>query len=251
MTRRQKQKTRSPKQEWIPPADRNRPKPIGLDQLITINPLTHNQEEAFNAWDDGHHLALVGSAGTGKTFLAIYMALELVMDKSTPYDSLKILRSIVPVRDPGHLPGTVDDKIEIFNAPYKAICTELFESPTAYDRLVDNDYISFESTSFIRGVTMDNTIIVVDEIQNLNFHELDSVITRVGQDTRIIFSGDYNQSDFKSKHESDGINKFLSIIERMNSFRTIRFTWEDICRSDFVRDYIMTKEWMETEGELK
>jgi predicted ribonuclease YlaK len=188
--RRQKQKPRSShksnvqQEQWVAPRERDRPKPISLDQLITIDPLSKNQEDVFTSWDEGYHLALVGSAGTGKTFLAIYMALELVMDKSTPYDSVKILRSIVPVRDPGHLPGTLDDKIEIFNAPYKAICSELFESPTAYGRLVENKYVSFESTSFIRGVTIDNAIIVVDEMQNLNFHELDSVITRVGQDQR-------------------------------------------------------------------
>lgn len=218
---------------------------IRIDDLLTIEPITDHQHQAFNAWREGDHLALMGTAGTGKTFLAMYLALEEVLDRSTPYDQLIIVRSVVPTRDVGYLPGSLEEKLDAFTGPYRAAAGEMFEDNKAYEKLIHNDYLKFESTSYIRGVTFDHSIILVDECQNLNFHELDSVITRVGQGTKIIFSGDYNQSDFKSDRDKKGINTFLQILDQMKNFSVINFTWEDIVRSDFVRDYIMTKEWMD------
>ena len=217
---------------------------IRLDDLITVDPITDKQREAFLSWKEGDHLALTGTAGTGKTFLAMYLALEEVMDKSTPYDKVQIIRSVVPTREVGYLPGTLEDKLNAFTGPYRAICTELFNDVKAYEKLTHNGYIAFDSTSYIRGVTYDNCIIVVDEMQNLNFHELDSVFTRIGQATKIIFCGDYHQSDFKQEKDKQGVNTFLEILDNMRHFSIISFGWEDIVRSDFVRDYIMTKEWM-------
>ena len=217
---------------------------IRLDNLITVDPITDKQREAFLSWREGDHLVLTGTAGTGKTFLALYLALEEVMNKSTPYDKVQIIRSVVPTREVGYLPGTLEDKLNAFTGPYRAICTELFTDVKAYEKLVHNGYIGFDSTSYIRGVTYDNCIIVVDEMQNLNFHELDSVITRIGQATKIIFCGDYHQSDFKQEKDKQGVNTFLEILDNMRHFSIISFGWEDIVRSDFVRDYIMTKEWM-------
>ena len=217
---------------------------IRIDDLITIDPITPRQTEAFQAWRDGDHLAMVGTAGTGKTFLGMYLALEEVMDKASPYEQVCIIRSVVPTRDVGFLPGTLEEKLNTFTGPYRSAAAELFRDNRAYDKLVHNKYITFESTSYIRGVTYDSCILLVDEMQNLNFHELDSVITRVGQGTKIIFCGDYYQSDFKNNSEKQGVNKFLDILSNMQHFSIINFSWEDIVRSDFVRDYIMTKEWM-------
>ena len=166
------------------------------------------------------------------------------MDKGTPYDTVRIIRSVVPTREIGFLPGTLEEKLDAYTGPYRSATTHLFEDEKAYDKLVSNGYISFESTSYIRGMTYDNSIVVIDEAQNLNFHELDSVITRIGNCSKIIICGDYRQSDFKNDREKQGINQFLSILEHMKDFSVITFTWEDIVRSDFVRDYIMTKEWM-------
>jgi len=217
---------------------------IRLDTMDTISPATPHQQEAWNAWRDGDHLALTGTAGTGKTFLGIYFALEEIMDKSSPYETLHIIRSVVPTREIGYLPGSVEEKLNAYTGPYRAATAELFNDERAYDKLVHNNYITFESTSYIRGITYNNSIVLVDEMQNLNFHELDSVITRVGQGTKIIFCGDYYQSDFKQDKDKSGVNQFLSILENMKHFSHIQFGWEDIVRSDFVRDYIMTKEWM-------
>ena len=218
---------------------------IRIDDLITLNSITHGQEIARDAFRDGDHLALVGSAGTGKTLLGMYLALELVMDKSTEFERLHIIRSVVPTRDVGYLPGTVEEKLNAYTGPYRAAASFLFDyDHKAYDKLVHNGFLKFESTSYIRGTTYDNCIILVDEMQNLNFHELDSVITRVGTNSRIIFSGDYYQSDFKTNSDKSGINTFLKILEQLRNFTIVEFTWEDIVRSDFVRDYIMTKEWM-------
>ena len=217
---------------------------IRLDQMDTISPITPQQENAWKAWRDGDQLALTGTAGTGKTFLAMYLALESVMDKSTPYETVHIIRSVVPTREIGYLPGSVEEKLNAYTGPYRAATAELFNDPKAYDKLVHNNYITFESTSFIRGITYDSSIILVDEMQNLNFHELDSVVTRVGQATKLILCGDYHQSDFKQEKDKTGINIFLEIVANMRNFSIINFGWEDIVRSDFVRDYIMTKEWM-------
>lgn len=217
---------------------------IRIDNLRTIQPQTEAQKEAYDAWREGDNLAMVGTAGTGKTFLGLYLALEEVMDKSTPYDSVRIIRSAVPTREVGFLPGTIDEKLDAFTGPYRAACTDLFEDERAYEKLVHNKYIQFESTSYIRGVTFDNTIVLVDEMQNLNYHELDSVITRIGHCSKIIFCGDYRQSDFKQQSDKNGINTFLEILEQLKHFSVVEFTWEDIVRSGLVRDYIMTKEWM-------
>lgn len=217
---------------------------VRIDDMLEVQPITKNQEDVFEAWDDGDNIVLAGSAGTGKTFLAMYMALEEVLEPDSVYDQVVVIRSMVPTREIGFLPGTLEEKQEAYTAPYRAIAHELFGDPASYNKAVTAKKIRFESTSFIRGVTIDNAVIVVDEMQNLNFHELDSVITRVGRNTRIIFCGDYRQSDFKWDDDKAGIMKFLSIVEQLKKFSTFTFGWEDIVRSDFVRDYIMTKEML-------
>ena len=217
---------------------------VRLDDLLQFDPLTLNQEKTYKSWDDGDNLVLTGSAGTGKTFMALYLALEDVLDKETEHDKLVVIRSMVPTRDMGFLPGTKQEKEDTFTLPYKNICHELFGDKSSYNKMISANQMQFDSTSFIRGTTYDNTVIVVDEMQNLNFHELDSVITRVGRHSKIIFCGDYKQSDFKYDDEKAGIVKFLQIVEQLKNFTIVNFGWEDIVRSDFVRDYIMTKEML-------
>ena len=229
------------------PRQAGRPSPsltISIDSMFEYEAITDNQEKAFSAWDEGDHLVLVGSAGTGKTFIAMFMALEALLEENSDFDKIVIIRSVVPTRDQGFLPGTQKEKEDAFTIPYRTISAEIFGDPAAYNKLVTNKQIYFESTSFIRGATFNNAIIVVDEMQNLNFHELDSVITRAGQNCKIIFAGDYKQSDFKKEEEREGIIKFLHIIEHLNNFTVIQFGWEDIVRSGLVRDYIMTKEML-------
>jgi len=213
-----------------------------LEDLSEIEPKTSSQEKAIRYYENGNNLALTGSAGTGKTFLSIALALEEVLDRDTPYDKLVIIRSVVPTREIGFLPGTEQEKLDAYTGPYQGICAELFGKADAWNNLTKTNVIGFESTSFIRGTTYNNSIILVDEMQNLSFHELDSVITRVGRDSKLIFSGDYFQSDFKRENEKDGILEFLSILEELNNFEIVEFGWSDIVRSGLVRDYIMTKE---------
>jgi predicted ribonuclease YlaK len=217
---------------------------VKYEDLYSISPETNNQEKAFELWDNGDNLVLAGSAGTGKTFVALYLALESVLERDTPYHKVIIVRSVVPIRDMGFLPGTLEEKKEVFETPYKAICTQLFNDDKAYNKMINNHQIEFTTTSYIRGLTIDNAIVIVDEMQNLNFHELDSVITRVGENCRIIFSGDYYQSDFTRDDEKDGLQRFLRIVEQLKNFGVITFNWHDIVRSDFLRDYIMTKEML-------
>ena len=217
---------------------------VRFDDLEEFEAITINQQKAFDAWDDGDNLLLAGSAGTGKTFIAMYMALEALLESSSTFRRVVIIRSAVPTRDIGFLPGTAEEKKEMYTLPYRNICTELFSDKAAWGKLTTAQQILFESTSFIRGATWDDAIILVDEMQNLTFHELDSVITRVGENSKIIFSGDYRQTDFRFSDEKEGIFKFIKIIEQMRDFTIINFGWDDIVRSGMVRDYIMTKEML-------
>ena len=215
---------------------------IRLENLGNYNPITQNQEHAAEDWKDGYNLMLSGSAGTGKTYLAMHFGLEEVLDRDTVYDKVIIIRSVVPTRDMGFLPGTEEEKMEAYTGTYKGIVEELTGDKEGWTKLTAAGTVKFESTSFIRGVTFNDAIIIVDEMQNLNFHELDSVITRVGANCRIMFCGDYHQSDFKFNDEKDGIIKFLNIVDHLNTFSTVVFGPEDIVRSGLVKQYIMTKE---------
>ena len=217
---------------------------VKFEDLTQIDPITKAQKESFEAWDDGEHLILTGTAGTGKTYIAMYLALESVLERSGCYDKVIVLRSAVPVREIGYLPGKLEEKTDIFQSPYRAICEELFDDKAVYNKLINSHQLQFETTSFIRGRTFDRCIIMVDEMQNLNFHELDSIMTRAGENCKLIFSGDHAQSDFTNEGERNGLAKFLNIMYRMKNFTTVQFGWDDIVRSDIVRDYIMTKEML-------
>ena len=185
---------------------------VKFEDLTQIDPITKAQKESFEAWDDGEHLILTGTAGTGKTYIAMYLALESVLERSGCYDKVIVLRSAVPVREIGYLPGKLEEKTDIFQSPYRAICEELFDDKAVYNKLINSHQLQFETTSFIRGRTFDRCIIIVDEMQNLNFHELDSIMTRAGENCKLIFSGDHAQSDFTNEGERNGLAKFLNIM---------------------------------------
>ena len=215
---------------------------VKLEELVTTEPITKAQKETYEAWDDNENLILTGTAGTGKTFIALYLAIEAVLEKEV--DKVIILRSAVPVREVGFLPGKLEEKIDVFQSPYKVMCEELFNDKSAYNKLINSHQLQFETTSFIRGKTFNRCVLIIDEMQNLNFHELDSVMTRAGDNCRMIFCGDHAQSDFYNEGERNGLAKFLNIMYRMKNFTTVQFGWDDIVRSDIVRDYIMTKEML-------
>ena len=223
---------------------------IKLEDMIEIEPLTPNQVKVFKAYEQSKSIVMAVSAGTGKTFVALSLAFEDVLDKETSFDKVVIVRSIVPTRDIGFLPGNEDEKKDAYTGPYRAACAELFEDPEAWDKLKNSHKVEFLSTSFIRGMTISNAVVIIDEMQNLTFHELDSVVTRIGQNCKFIMCGDYYQSDFDKERDRNGILKFLEIIEQLRNFEIVEFTWEDIVRSDFVRDYIMTKEMLEKDGKI-
>lgn len=217
---------------------------IRLEHIKPFSPLTENQEKAKDDWDhSGNHLVLSGSAGTGKTYMGVRLAMEEILDKETPYEQLVIIRSIVPSRDIGFLPG-MEEKLDPYKKPYQQLMTEIFQNKEAWSKLEQAGRVVFEPTSFLRGTSYHNAIILVDEMQNLNFHELDTVATRVGNNCRIIMAGDYYQSDFVKEDEKNGILQFMRIVEDMAKFEVTEFTWKDIVRSDFVREYIMTKEML-------
>lgn len=210
--------------------------------MITIQPKTGKQSNFFEAYQGQHYLmALHGVAGTGKTFIALYKALEEVLDKGNPFLKVVVIRSAVQARDMGHLPGDKEEKMDVYLQPYKQICNELFKRKDAWQRLEEQGYVEFVSTSFIRGVTFNQSIVVVDEIQNMTFEELDTIITRIGKDSKIIFCGDYRQTDLKKKDDKSGILKFFDICARMKEFTRVEFGIEDIVRSSMVKNYIIAR----------
>ena len=226
---------------------KKRRKPISEDYMIPVEPITDNHKRFFDEWDAGKMIYAYGVAGTGKTFIALYKALKDVLGETTPYEKIYIVRSLVATREIGFLPGDHEDKSSLYQIPYKNMVQAMFEMPddNSYEMLYDNlkaqETISFWSTSFIRGTTLDNSIVIIDECQNLNFHELDSIITRVGQDSKIIFCGDAAQTDLQKISERTGIIDFQRILQNMEEFSMIEFGIEDIVRSGLVKSYLINK----------
>lgn len=209
--------------------------------LQEIEPITKAQEEVFDSYLAGKNVMCHGVAGTGKTFVSAFLAIRDILDNVEDKTSLQIVRSVVPTRDMGFLPGSQKEKAKAYEAPYYAIFSELFERGDAYDILKQQGRVNFTTTSFVRGLTFNDCIVIVDECQNMTYHELDSVITRIGDNCRIIFCGDFRQSDFKWDDERKGILDFLRVIRKMRSFDFIEFHKEDIVRSDLVKEYIISK----------
>ena len=222
-------------------------KDITYNQLSTIKPVTDSQKLVFESWKKGLNQFLFGCAGTGKTFVSLYLALQDVLKNETPYDKVIVVRSLIPTREIGFLPGDEEDKAALYQVPYSNMMQFMFEQPNEqafsmlYDRLKAQGSFYFLSTSFLRGLTFDNSIIIVDECQNLNFHELDTIITRVGQDSKIMFCGDFGQSDLTKMNEKNGLMNFLQILQEMKEFNCTEFDIGDIVRSGFVRSYLIQK----------
>ncbi|MBO83105.1 MAG: hypothetical protein CL506_01920 [Actinobacteria bacterium] len=222
-------------------------KEINHSNLVTIKSITDNQKLVFDSWKKGKNQFLFGAAGTGKTFISLYLALQNVMDLKKPYDKVVLVRSLIPTREIGFLPGDEEDKAALYQVPYRNMVQFMFEMQNEqefnnlYDKLKGQGTLYFLSTSFLRGLTFDNAVIIVDECQNMNFHELDTIITRVGQDSKIIFCGDFDQTDLVKQNERNGLHDFLRILEEMEEFHCLEFTIGDIVRSGFVRNYLINK----------
>tara|TARA_B100000925_G_scaffold270117_1_gene232380 strand:- start:2632 stop:3384 length:753 start_codon:yes stop_codon:yes gene_type:complete len=224
-----------------------RKKPYNTDMMVPVEPISENQTKAFEEYKEGKNLFLYGAAGTGKTFITLYLALKEVLDPLTPYNKVVLVRSLVSTREIGFLPGDHEDKSALYQIPYKNMVKYMFELPTdnefemLWGNLKTQESVTFWSTSFIRGTTLDGSIVIVDESQNLNFHELDSIITRVGEDTKIMFCGDIAQTDLVRTNEKNGILDFQKIIQLMPEFSLIEFGLDDIVRSGLVKSYLTSK----------
>ena len=224
-----------------------RKKPINTNYLLNIEPITDNQKRVFVSYKEGKHIVAYGCAGTGKTFITLYNALSEILDDKTPYERIYLVRSLVSTREIGFLPGDHEDKADIYQIPYKNMVKYMFQMPSdadfemLYGNLKAQESIKFWSTSFIRGTTLDNAIVIVDECQNLNFHELDSIITRIGENSKIMFCGDASQTDLIKTNDRNGIVDFMNILRKMNSFDIIEFGIDDIVRSGLVKEYIIAK----------
>jgi len=222
-------------------------KDITNSDLLKIEPVTDNQKLVFESYKKGNNQFLYGCAGTGKTFVTLYLAMNEVLRQDTPYDRVVMVRSLIPTREIGFLPGDEEDKAALYQVPYSNMVQYMFKQPNEqafsmlYDRLKTQGSFYFLSTSFLRGLTFDNSIIIVDECQNLNFHELDTIVTRVGQDSKIMFCGDFMQTDLSRINERNGLHDFLRILEEMEEFNCLEFNIGDIVRSGFVRNYLIQK----------
>jgi phosphate starvation-inducible protein PhoH len=237
-----KKQKRTLKQEGVLDKDKNFGP--GFAPRADIKPMTMNQRVAFEAWNRGSNLMLHGIAGTGKTFLAFHFAIQSLFNSNKRYKKIYVVRSTVPSRDMGFLPGSTRDKMKVYEGPYYDICGKLFGRGDAYDILKQRFSIEFLSTSFLRGSTFDDCIIIVDEVQNMNDMELHTVMTRIGENCKIIFCGDIKQDDLTSKrfNEESGLAKFMDIIRNMREFKFVEFVKEDIVRSKLVKSYIIERD---------
>ena len=208
--------------------------------LRDVKPLTVNQQETFESWYQGQNLLLHGVAGTGKTFISLYLALEEIL-RNSYYNKIIVIRSVVPSRDMGFLPGNAREKARIYEEPYKEICDDLFGRGDGYDVLKMKHMVEFTTTSFLRGMTFNNAIVIVDECQNMVMQELDTVITRMGDNSRIVFCGDFRQTDLQKEKEKSGLHTFMNILSGLSCFDRIEFGTDDIVRSGVVKDYILSK----------
>jgi phosphate starvation-inducible protein PhoH len=224
-----------------------RKKPLSGEYLVDIDPLTENQKKLFDSYAEQKHLVAYGCAGTGKTFITLYNALREVLDEKTPYEKIYLVRSLVATREIGFLPGSYDDKSDIYQIPYKNMVKAMFDmydeaaQEMLYGNLKSQETIKFWSTSFLRGTTLDNSIIIVDEFQNANFHELCSIITRVGENSKIMFCGDATQSDLIKTNEKNGVIDFMKILRTMPSIDIIEFGIDDVIRSGLVKEFLIAQ----------
>ena len=211
------------------------------NQLILqpVKPKTANQKKIFEAYDENKNLFIHGIAGSGKSYLALYLGLESVLNKE--FKQMVIVRSAVPSRKQGFLPGSPEEKDEIYELPYYGLCSQLFNKQDAYKLLKGREQLKFISTSYLRGMTLDNSIIFVDEVQNMNFQEISTIMTRIGDNCNMILAGDEDQNDLESSHEDSCIKELHSIIDKMPSFKKIEMGVEDICRNDIVREWILAR----------
>jgi phosphate starvation-inducible protein PhoH len=210
-------------------------------KMGNIDPKTEAQKRAFEIIQDEKNIILHGVAGTGKTFISLYLSLKEVTERLSSKKKIIIIRSVVPTRDMGFLPGNDKEKTKVYEAPYRAICEELFGRGDAYEILKSKKTIEFMSTSFVRGTTLNNAIVIVDEVQNMTFHELDSVITRIGKNCQLVMCGDFRQTDLTSSKEKSGILEIMKILDRVKDFQHVEFDNNDIVRSGIVRSYIIEK----------
>jgi len=247
MARRKRANSEQPIGVGLTTKQMKRKKPLSADYLVKIEPLNDNQKRLYDSYKKGKHLIAYGVAGTGKTFISLYNAINDVLSENTPYEHIYLVRSLVATREIGFLPGDHEDKADIYQIPYKNMVKYMFQMPSdadfemLYGNLKAQDTIKFWSTSFLRGTTLDNSIVIVDEFQNLNFHELDSIITRVGENTRIVFCGDASQSDLVKTNDRNGIVDFMNVLRKMPSFDIIEFGIDDIVRSGLVKEYLTAK----------
>ena len=247
MARRKRASAEQPIGVGLTTKQMKRKKPLSSDYLVEIDPLTDNQSKLFESYKNQKHLVAYGCAGTGKTFISLYNAIREVLDERSPFERIYLVRSLVATREIGFLPGTYDDKSDIYQIPYKNMVKYMFQMPSdadfemLYGNLKSQETIKFWSTSFLRGTTLDNAIVIVDEFQNCTFHELDSIITRIGENSKIVFCGDATQSDLQKTNDRNGIVDFMSVLRKMPSFDIIEFGVDDIVRSGIVKEYIVAK----------
>lgn len=232
---------------YQPRQQRQRRSLISSDFLVDIYPLTDNQQKLFDCYDEGKNIIAHGSPGTGKTFIMLYKALKEVLDPATPYDKVIVLKNMVQSYELGFLSGSLESKIAPFESPYKHMVKKMFDLPTdeeyemVYGKLKTEKILDFSCVSFLRGATFDNCILIVDELQNLNGHLLSTVITRIGEDCKIFFAGDGDQTDLRNENDKKGLYDFMKIIDKMPSFATVEFGIEDCVRSGLVKEFLIAQ----------
>lgn len=210
--------------------------------LKKIRPKTESQRMLMESFMNGNNVVASGYPGTGKTYLSLWLALHAILDNDSEYNKVVIVRSAVASREIGFLPGTKEEKMEPFEAPYKDILGDLI-GRNAYEDMRDAGKLEFMPTSYLRGLTWDNCVVIIDEIQNLSWMEIHTVITRLGKNSKLLVCGDQSQNDLEGKRfEESGMGKFLQVAAHISRIDIVNFVKEDVVRSGFVKEWIIAKE---------
>lgn len=196
-----------------------------------FEPKTKKQQEFIDLIDSKEVILCKGSSGTGKTFVALAKALSLL---GSYYKQIYLVKSltVVPEEELGHLKGSLEQKTDPYIMNFTWNIDKICGDGTAKS-LIDKGIIKVLPIAFVRGISIDNSIVILDELQNLSFHTFKTLITRIGDRSKYIMMGDVEQIDRRNKGESP-LEKIFEIFKDDDVVGTIEFTDKDCIRNPII-----------------
>lgn len=210
--------------------------------------LTEKQRDVLKTLDDNKIITVTGPPGTSKTFIACYSAVQaLLAGKCKKIILSKPTEVLSGTKDPGALPGTLDEKMAVYAESFTDSFAE-FLTEKDFKHLWDEKLIEFKPAQFLRGRSLKDSFIIIDEFQNFDIKALKSIVTRLGRNSKIVFMGDTRQNDINKKYVA--VEAFTEIISTINGCANFKFERNDIVREQILIDIIDRFEKFEDEGKM-